>query len=297
MKKIVHKKVSYVLITPARDEADYIERTITSVISQTILPIKWIIVSDNSTDNTTEIVKKYAKEYHFIKLITINSSSTRDFSSKVKAFNTAYKHLKTLNYDFIGNLDADLSFPTDYYEILILKFIENEKLGIAGGTVYDILHGNPHKCLVNATSVRGGIQFFRRDCFKQIGGYIPLKIGGEDAVAEVTAKMKGWEVKTYSDIDVLHHRPTGTAQVNALKAKILRGKEYYLLGYDPFFMLIRTLYRTIERPFVLGSILMLVGYLSLYLRRSKMMVPHEFVRYLRSEQLKKLRKIIIHLRQ
>ena len=121
-------KKPYVLITAARNEEAYIEKTINSVISQTILPRKWVIVSDGSTDRTDQIVNKYAAKHDFIQLVHISGSTQRNFRSKVNAINIGYERLKHIEYEFIGILDADVSFKSDYFESILREFQKNPKL-------------------------------------------------------------------------------------------------------------------------------------------------------------------------
>src|SRR5574337_1133569 len=186
---------SYVLITPARNEESFIEKTIQSIISQTLLPTKWIIVSDGSTDRTDEIGKKSLPEYSWIELIRMPELRDRSFAAKVSCFNTGYEQLKNIEYDIIGNLDADISFEKDYLEFLLDKFLIESDLGVAGtpfiengySSVADSFEGEKH--------VAGGCQLFRRECFEDVGGYIPIKGGGVDWVAVTTARMKGWKTQ------------------------------------------------------------------------------------------------------
>jgi len=156
----------YVLITAAKNEQDYIEKTIQSVLHQTILPHKWIIVSDGSTDNTDSIVKKYMEKHDFIKLITRTGNENRNFGSKAMSVTTAYEHIKNIDFDFVGNVDADISFDSNYYENMLFKFKGNPKLGIVGGTRYD---QHPHrfekvKCAKNSV---GGPFLLRLTLFEQ----------------------------------------------------------------------------------------------------------------------------------
>src|SRR5260370_6390957 len=121
---------SYVLVTPARNEGGFIEQTIRSVVSQTALPLKWIIVSDGSTDGTDEIVSKYAKDYPWIELVRMPERRERHFAGKVYAFNAGYARVKELEYDAIGSLDADISFDEDYFSFLLSKLAEDRALGL-----------------------------------------------------------------------------------------------------------------------------------------------------------------------
>src|SRR3989442_14552513 len=127
--------LTYVLITPARNEEAFIEQTIKSVVCQTILPVKWVIVSDGSTDGTDDIVKKYAAEHKWMELVRMPERTERHFAGKVHAFNAGYEKVRDLNYDIIGNLDADITFEEDYISFLLRKFTENSQL-VVGGTPF-----------------------------------------------------------------------------------------------------------------------------------------------------------------
>lgn len=282
----------YVLITPARNEEKYIEKTMESVVNQTILPKKWIIVSDGSIDRTDEIVKIYESKYDFIQLLRVTGQKNRNFASKVIAIKAGYVQLKDFKYEFIGNLDADVSLPQDYYEKIITKIEQKPKLGIAGGVVSDFIKGKFVKQNTSLNSVAGTVQFFRRRCYEDIGGYIPLKHGGVDAAAEIMARMKGWEVQTFPKINVFQHRRVGTANVNILLAAFHRGKKFYLLGYHPLFQLIRCVSRIMDKPYLIGSIFELAGYSWSYLRGDRLQLPENVVKYLRSEQMERLWNIL-----
>ena len=158
-------KEKYILITAAHNEQDFIEKTILSVINQLHKPAEWIIVSDGSTDNTESIVSKYASENSFIKLLTNNRKEGRDFASKVYAINIGLKNIQTSEYDYIGILDADVSFDKDYYSSLIEEFKKNPKLAIAGGNYFDIIDGKKVPVSPSAYSVRGATQFFQEKMF------------------------------------------------------------------------------------------------------------------------------------
>ena len=162
---------TYVLITPARNEALFIEKTIISVAAQTFRPIKWVIVSDGSTDATDDIVRKYAKDYNWIELVRTPEHSERHFAAKVHAFNAGYVRVKDLGYEIIGNLDADVSFDEkDYFAFLVSKFAEDRRLGV-GGTPYRHENSRCDSRFINVEDVVGACQLFRRECFEEIGGY------------------------------------------------------------------------------------------------------------------------------
>ncbi len=279
----------YVLITAARNEEDYIEKTIRSVISQTVLPERWIIVSDGSTDRTDEIVLEYARTHRFIILLRTTVDSNRNFGSKAKAIAFGYQQLTGVGYDYIGNLDADVSFTSTYYENVIAKFKQNPKLGVAGGIRFDLHDGKFEEIICARNSVGGPFQFFRRECYEAIGGYLPLKYGGVDAVAEISARMFGWEVASFPELKVYHYRLTGTANGNLLQARYRCGIRDYLIGYHPLFQTFRALNRLKDKPAFIGSIFFLWGYLKAAFLRHKRPVSGEFVKYLRAEQRQRMR--------
>lgn len=283
---------NYVLITPARNEEEFIEKTIKSVIAQTILPKKWIIVSDGSTDRTDEIVSKYLPNYNFIELVKKKSDEIRNFGSKAKAISIAYNKLKELDFGFIGNLDADVSFDEKYYESILLEFDANPKLGIAGGLRYDLLNGKFSKLNCAPDSVGGPFQLFRRECYEEIDGYRPSKFGGIDAIAEVSARMKGWEVKMFPQHKILHYRPTGTAIKSVMRQRFRAGQRNYSVGYHPLFQLMRLYKTALVKPYFIGSLVIFCGYLWGAMTESQRPVSKEFIRFLRLEQLNKMKSFI-----
>jgi biofilm PGA synthesis N-glycosyltransferase PgaC len=172
--------MKYVLITAARNEEAFIEKTLASMAAQTLLPERWVIVDDGSTDNTAEIVQGYAQRHPWIQLIRRREQLRRSFANKVHAFNAGLERVRgSFEFEIIGNLDADLSFDPDYLEFSIGKFVEDARLGVAGtpftedgryDTARDSFEGENH--------VAGGCQLFRRQCFEDVGGYIPNPLGG-----------------------------------------------------------------------------------------------------------------------
>jgi glycosyltransferase involved in cell wall biosynthesis len=287
---MVHNK--YVLITPARNEEAFIEKTLKAVISQLILPKMWVIVSDGSTDRTEEIVEQYKEKFEFIHLLRIEGQSHRTFSSKVNAFNTGYKELERIEYDYLGILDADVSFDSSYYQCVLAKFRNNNKLGIAGGVRYDLCNGKFSRVLCAPNSVGGPFQFFRRECYEDIGGFTPQEIGGEDAIAEIAARMHGWQVQSFPEMKVYHYRRTGTAARNVLSASFYDGIKHYRIGYHPLFQVVKCIYRFQEKPFILSGMLALSGYTWALCRRYKKTVSEDFLEYFKSEQLARLRSLL-----
>jgi cellulose synthase/poly-beta-1,6-N-acetylglucosamine synthase-like glycosyltransferase len=282
------KNNKYVLVTAAQNEEDFIETTIRSVISQTILPLKWVIVSDGSTDRTDEIVNEYFAKFDFIEFIRIDSSEMRNFRSKVNAIEAGYAKMNDIDYDYFGNLDADMALEPGYYETILKKFKMDSDLGIAGGKIFDQIDDKPVEDISSPDSVGGQIQLFRRQCFNDVGGFLPLKMGGEDTIAEVMARMHGWKVQTFPDIRALHHRQTGTAQTSIYRARWHLGIQEYLYGSHPLFEFAKCIHRFKEKPYVLGSVLRFWGYLWAFSRAKREHIPPEVIRYLHREQIHKL---------
>ena len=285
-------KIKYILITAAKNEELFIEKTIQSVHNQTIKPQRWIIVSDGSTDRTNHIVEQYKNKYKFIDLIALPPNKERNFSSKVNALNQALNKFEGMEYDFIGNLDADITIGKSYYEEVLYTFQSNPKLGITGGIVLDRVGDKEYPQNISLNSVAGAIQVFRKQCFEKIGYYIPFKYGGEDAYMEIMAKMMGWDVQTLAKLKVLHHRPTGTGMGRLSKANFRRGKMFYTLGYLPLFYLVRCFYRILDKPFLIGSIMNIMGYFWAFIINERCPAGETFIKFVRSEQKERLRSLL-----
>lgn len=281
--------LTYVLITPARNEEANIERTIQSVISQTKLPRKWVIVSDGSTDLTDDIVKKYLPKYGWMELIRMPDYRDRSFAAKVQCFNAGYGKVGNMEYDVIGNLDADISFEPDYIGYLLDKFALIPELGVAGTPFIEGEYSSTVNSFEGEKHVAGGCQLFRRACFEDIGGYKPIK-EGIDWVAVTTARMKGWRTQSFKEKLFYHHRKMGTGESNAMSSLFRYGTKDYTLGCHPLWVAIKVLYRLKNKPYIIGSIVHLSGYLWAVMR-IKRPIPRDLIRFNKREQMQKLRLI------
>jgi poly-beta-1,6-N-acetyl-D-glucosamine synthase len=283
----------YVIITPARNEATFIEKTIQSVIHQTMLPLKWIIVNDGSLDNTADLVRPYLAENPWIELVDLPVRTERHFAAKVNAFNEGLACVRDLPYTFIGNLDSDISFGPDHFEFLLGKFAENPRLGV-GGTAYTQENNwdSTRDSFEGENSVHGACQLFRRECFEEIGGYVPNRGGGIDWIAVTTARMKGWQTRNFRDRRFHHYRIMGTAERSPVGAMYDYGKKDYFLGGSPVWELFRAAYQMTKKPRVVGGAALFCGYYAEALRGAKRPVSQELMRFHRHEQSQKLRKIL-----
>jgi len=282
----------YVLMTAAYNEEANIERTIQSVLGQTQLPQKWVIVSDGSIDGTDAIVQRYAAEHEFIHFERFERSPGRSFRSKVIALRRASQVLQGHAFDFIGNLDADISLGRSYFEDLTECFASNPRLGLAGGFVYE-KRGEAYEALRHnrVYSVPHGAQLVRRECYEAIGGYAVLEYGGEDWHAETCARMNGWTAEAFAHLPIFHHRSTGEAD-NLLRYKFRAGRMDYSFGSDTLFESFKCLDRIIEKPLLLGGMARLAGFAWSWVRRDCRPVSDEFVAFVRRGQRERLKLLL-----
>lgn len=283
--------LSYVLITAARNEEVNIVSTIHSVMSQTVLPEKWVIVSDGSTDRTDELVKGYLPGNSWIEFIRMPEHRDRHFAAKVQCFHAGYERVKELQFDIIGNLDADISFERDYFEYLLHKFDHNPLLGVAGtpftenGRQYDYRY-------TNIEHVSGACQLFRRSCFEEIGGYEPIRRGGIDWIAVTTARMKGWKTHTFTEKACIHARKMGTGNASPFLIWLRQGQKDYFLGNHPLWELFRSVYQMTRPPYIIGGGVLFLGYLWPLLKREKVCISKDLKEFIRKEQLRRLTKLL-----
>jgi biofilm PGA synthesis N-glycosyltransferase PgaC len=279
----------YVIVTPARNEAQFIERTLQSVTTQTVRPVKWVIVSDGSTDGTDGIVARYAERYPWIDLVRMPGRAERDFAGKVLAFNTGYVKVKDLDYQVIASLDADISFESDYFQFLLTKLANDPSLGLTG-TPFQELSGRMYDYrFVSIEHVSGACQVFRRQCFEAIGGYMPVKGGSIDHIAVISSRMKGWKTRSWTEKVCTHHREMGTAERTTLSSKFKYGIKDYVVGNHPLWEMFRTMYQMALPPFCIGGLALGAGYAWAMLHRVERPVPRELIAFHRHEQMRRLR--------
>jgi glycosyltransferase involved in cell wall biosynthesis len=283
----------FVLLTAAKNEEEYIEHAIRSVVRQTILPLAWYIVDDGSVDRTAEIVRNYSKAHPFIRLICNEIKRKRSFGAQYRAINSAYALVQPLEFEFIGVQDADVALERDdYYEQILAAFSRDARLGLTGGYIFERQREQWRCRLSNAPdSVAGGIQMFRRACFDQIGAYSPLLFGGEDWLAQIDAKRSGWSVYPLPGLAAHHYRPSSSAE-GQLKGLFRVGMRDGSFGSHPVFEFFKCARRVPERPLLVGGVVRFGGYLWWRVSRRSPLLPSEKSAYLRAEQLTKLRSML-----
>lgn len=281
----------YVIITPAYNEEDHLERLCVSIERQSIQPTRWIIVNDGSSDKSEKLINQFARHHHFIQVLSLERSHTLSYyARKVLAFNAGYKLLLSsgCKYDLISNLDADISLPHRYYEVLLENFGSNKKLGIAGG-LYKYPDDNI-KVYWGGNYVPGSALVARRTCFEQIGGYRPLKYGAEDTLLCVMAEENGWEVQCFPELLTIQHRIVGVASSKSIyKIRFRQGLSEATIGYHPLFSFMRFVKRAIvEKPYFFGSLARYSGFVAGLFSVRDGYVSKDTKNYLRNKQMKRI---------
>lgn len=283
----------FILVTPARNEESNLERTILCVVAQTVHPTKWIIVNDGSTDSTPAIIDRYAAVHKWIERLDMPSHRDRSFAAKAHCVNAAWKSVADLEFEAIGNIDADVSFEPDYLEFLLRKFLEIPELGVVGTPLQaDGGYDTAKDSFEGENYVAGPCQLFRRVCLEDVGGYIPNKAGGVDWIAVTTARMKGWKTRSFREKRYFHHRGFGTAERGPLAALYSYGEKDYYLGGSPLWEIFRVAYRVTKPPILLGGLALGLGFMSAALRRIPRPISPELMRFHRNEQMQKLKAIV-----
>lgn len=276
----------YVIVMPVRDEEKFVDQTICSIIKQTMKPIECVIVDDGSTDATGQILDRYASQIPWIRVIHRKNRGFRQAGGGViEAFYEGYSSLICTDWNFVVKLDGDLTFESDYFERLLDEFRRHPGLGIAGGTICNVVNGKLELEENPRFHVRGATKVYRRECWEAIRG---LHVAaGWDTIDEAKANMLGWKTETFPHIRLRQHKPTGSAE-GWWRDRVKNGKACYAAGYHPLFFVAKLVYRLTRRPYVVGSIATCCGFLSSYLGNAVRINDQALIRYVRREQLRRL---------
>jgi len=282
--------MNYYIVIPAHNEEAFITLTLQSLAEQTLLPTKVVVVNDNSTDKTSEIVQDFAAKFSFISLVQKTSEAIHLPGSKViQAF---YKGFETLdeNYDVIVKLDADLILPNNYFQTIIETFKSDPKIGMAGGFAYIEKNGNwILENLTDKDHIRGAFKAYRKECFLQIGNLKPAM--GWDTVDELLCKFYGWKVITNQSLKVKHLKPTG-ANYNKT-ARYKQGEAFYTLGYGFLITSIASAKLAIlkKKPFLFFDYIQ--GFLKAKSAKKPLLVTQEQAKFIRNYRLQKMKEKLI----
>ena len=281
--------MKYYLIIPAYNEEAFMAVTLQSLVDQTILPSKIVVVNDNSTDRTAEIVLEFAEKYPFISLVNKKSDAIHLPGSKViQAFHEGEKHIDDA-YDILVKIDADLIFPSNYFETIVSHFKSDDRIGMAGGFCY--VERNGEWVLENLTDkdhIRGALKAYRKETYKQIGGLKPAM--GWDTVDELLCKFYDWKVVTDESLHVKHLKPTGANYNKAARYK--QGEAFYSLGYGLIITTISSLKLAMKKGKPLLFIDYLVGFWKAKTSRKPLFVTAEQARFFRVYRWKKIKEKI-----
>jgi len=271
---------NYIIVSPVKDEEPHIEVTIRSVLGQTLLPSRWIIVDDGSRDRSHEIAMKYSQSFPWIQVIRLARDSERQPGSAIiRAFTRGFDEVWNSDFDYIVKLDCDLKLLPDYFERLIEQFEQDERLGIASGIYLEQNHNQWFPVKMPAYHAAGASKVVRKKCFADIGGFVPFR--GWDTVDEIRAQLKGWRTGHFEDLKFCHLRAEG-AGIGPLRTGIMLGEIYYLTGGGSLFFALKFFDRVVVgKPFLLGGLAMLWGYLRCRLRRRERLVTPEEARLYR----------------
>jgi len=282
---------SYVLISPCRDEEEYVRKTLDSVVNQSIQPNRWVIVDDGSTDKTPKILKEYSEKHDFISIVTRKNRGERKVGPGViEAFYAGLNSINLDDYEYLCKLDLDLILPPEYFEQLMLKMESNPRLGTFSGKAYFIGEdGNlvSEKC--GDESSLGMTKFYRVSCFKQIGGFVRQVMW--DAIDSHRCRRLGWisSSEDNENIRFTHLRPMGSSQQNILTGRIRHGFGQYYMGTGLLFMLASTVYRLSHPPIIIGSLASLWGYIKTMFSNVERFNDPETVKLMRQFHFNSLR--------
>ena len=280
----------YLLVSPCRNEAAFARRTLESVCGQTIPPALWVIVNDGSTDETANILEEYAAEHEFIQIIHREDRGRRSVGPGViEAFYAGLDNVDPREFDFLCKLDLDLEMPEGYFEELIKRMQADPRLGTCSGKAY--FEGPSGKLIrepIGDDVSVGAAKFYRTECFLQIGGFVREVMW--DGIDCHHCRMKGWKVRSWDDPEIrfLHLRPMGSSHQGMWHGRMRHGFGQYFMGSSLLFLLASATYRILKRPYVIGSLAMVCGFLSAMIRRVPRYPDLEFRGHLRRYQMRSL---------
>ena len=282
----------YLLISPCRNEAGYMEVTLDSVVKQSVQPAKWIIVDDGSSDATPEILSRYAEKYDFIEVITREDRGYRAVGPGViDAFYSGLESAQLADYEFLCKLDLDLDLPERYFEILIQRMNQNRRIGTCSGKAYFRDPADAQRLVseyCGDESSVGMTKFYRISCFKQIGGFVRQVMW--DGIDSHRCRLLGWISCSWDDLPLrfIHLRPMGSSQKSIVAGRIRHGFGQYFMGTSLIYMIAVSVNRMNKYPYVLGAFAMLWGYVKSGLTRGERLDDPKMRSFLRSYQWRAL---------
>lgn len=282
----------FLVVTPARNEADLLPGLAHSMVHQTIRPAQWIIVDDGSTDGMDTYADELAARYSWIKVVRRTDRGRRVLGSGVIVAFDEGREAATEEHDFIAKVDADLTFGPRYIERLCERFDEDPELGSASGKVFRPEGERRVEEFMIDDMVAGQWKAYRRECFEGIGGLVREVMW--DGIDFHRARMEGWKTRSFrdTDLEITHHRLMGSSDKNVLRGRLRLGRGQWFMGSHPLYLLASAAFRCLEKPHIIGGVLMVAGYMGAWMRRAPRYADLEFRRSLQTWQLQRLGRLV-----
>ena len=283
----------YILIMTVRDEEKYLRATLECICSQTILPAECVIVDDGSKDKTGEIADEFAAKYSWIHVVHRADRGERKVGGGVvDTFYAGHEAIRTPDYHFICKIDGDVTFSPTYFDELMAKMNANPTIGGASGKTYNPVNGELKEERIIDEMVAGQVNFWRRECWEACGGYVREVMW--DGIIFHRARMHGWRTVSFRDpsLTILHHRLMGSSYRNVFHGRMRWGRGQWFMGTHPLYILASGVFRMRERPYVLGGLCIIAGYIRAWWTATPRYDDLAFRRQLREWQLRRL-----HLRK
>lgn len=254
------KSGNYIVVSPVKDEGRYVQKTLESMVAQSLRPRRWVIVDDGSCDETPALLAKYAAMHNWIEVLTVSRDrERRPGRAEVLAFLEGYKRIENEDFDYVVKLDCDLELPPTYFEDILSRFTADPKLGIASGAYEEEDEGSWDIVKMPSYHAAGCSKVVRAECFREIGAFVAKPCW--DTLDEIRAQVHGWKTQHFPEIR-LHHLKTEGVGVGLLRTSVMHGRSYYLTGGGGIFFSLKVLHRLVfGKPLLLGGLLMAAGYL------------------------------------
>lgn len=289
---ITRPVVPLAVISPVRDEAQFIRHTLDAMIAQTVWPQEWLFVDDGSTDDTRKIIESYATNYAWIKVVSREDRGFRQLGSGVvAAFNFGRENLHSRNYRYIAKLDGDMSFPPMYLEKMLHRLANEPRLAAVSGKVFrPESNGFVEEFMIDEM-VAGQFKLYKVDAFDDIGGFPQTILW--DGIDIHRCRMKGYRTLSFYDADarLIHHRLMGSSDSNVFKGRVRLGRGIWFMGYHPLYAVASGIFRMREKPYVVGGLIMIASYFYAALNREPQFEDREFISELRRWQLRTLKHL------
>jgi poly-beta-1,6-N-acetyl-D-glucosamine synthase len=284
--------ISLAIVSPVRNEAQYVQKTLDAMVAQTVHPAEWLFVDDGSTDDTRSIIESYAEKYPWIRVISRDDRGFRQLGAGViAAFNFGRENLRGQEYEYIAKLDGDMSFPPKYLEIMLGKLKDEPALAAVSGKVFRPENGNYVEEYIIDEMVAGQFKLYKRDAFDAIGGFTQTILW--DGIDIHRCRMKGYKTLSFHEPEarLIHHRLMGSSDKSVFTGRVRLGRGIWFMGYHPLYAIASGLFRTHERPYVIGGLIIIANYFWAAMRREPRFEDPEFIRELRQWQLATLRNL------